>query len=42
MPLYFLVCRSHCTTAKFTAMVSCSGELAVHSCSLLCVAKLGS
>jgi len=23
-------------------LVSCSGELAVHSCSLVCVAKLGS
>jgi len=41
MPLYFPVWRSPCTTAKFTVLVSCSGELAIHSCSLLCVAKLG-
>jgi len=31
MPLYFPVRHSHCTTAKFTVLVSCSGELAVHS-----------
>jgi len=42
MPLYFPAWHSHCTIAKFTFLVSCSGELAVHSCSLLCVAKLGS
>jgi len=40
--LYFSVWHSHCTTDKFTVLVSSSGELAVHSCSLLCVAKLGS
>ena len=42
MPLHFPVWHSHCTTPKFTVLVSCSGEIAVHSCSLLCVAKLGS
>ena len=31
MPLYFPVRHSHCTKAKFTVLVSCSGELAVHS-----------
>jgi len=41
IPLYFPVWHSHCTTVKFTVLVSCSGELAVHSCSLLCVANLG-
>ena len=41
MPLYFSVWHSLCTTAKFTVLVSCSGELAVHSCSLLCMANLG-
>ena len=40
------VWHSHCTRARFTVLVSCSGELAVHSCPLLClqgqVAKIAS
>jgi len=42
MTLCFPVWHSHCTTARFTVQVSCNGELAVHSCSLLCVARLRS
>jgi len=37
---------THCTRARFTVVVSCSDELAVHSCPLIClqgqVAKLAS
>jgi len=29
--------HSHGTRARFTVLVSCSGELAVHSCPLLCL-----
>jgi len=46
MTIYVPVCHSHCTRARFTVLVSCSGEQAVHSCPLLClqgqVAKLTS
>jgi len=42
MPLYLPVWNSHCTTARFTVLVSCSSELAVHSCPRLCVTKLRS
>jgi len=42
MPLCFPVWHSNCTAARFTMLVPCSCELAVHSCRLLCVAKLGS
>jgi len=37
MALYFPVWHSHCTTARFTVLLPCSGELTVHSYSLLCV-----
>jgi len=44
MTVYLLVWYSHYTRARFTVRVCCSGELAVHSCPLLClqgkVAKL--
>jgi len=33
--VYFPVWPSHCTRARFTVLVSCSDELAVHSCSLI-------
>jgi len=46
MTAFFPVWNSHCTRVRFTAIVSCSDELAVHSCPLLClqrwVAKLAS
>jgi len=46
MTVYLAVWHSHCIRARFTLLVSCSGELAVHSCLLLClqgqVAKLAS
>jgi len=35
--VYLPVRHSHCTRARFTVLVSCSAELAVHSCPLLCV-----
>jgi len=34
------VWNSHCTRVRFTDIVSCSGELAVHSCPLLCLQRL--
>jgi len=37
MTVYQPVRHSHCTRAGFTVLVSCSGKLAVHSCSLLCL-----
>jgi len=42
MPVYLPVWHSHCLRTRFTFLVSCSSELAVHSCPLLCVAKFGS
>ena len=41
MPVYLPVWHSHCLRTRFTVLVSCSSELAVHSCPLLCVAKFG-
>jgi len=39
------VWHSHCTRNRFTVLVSCSDELTVHSCPLIClkrqVVKLG-
>ena len=34
MAVYLVVWHSHCTRARFTVLVSCSGEFAVHSCPL--------
>jgi len=46
MAVLFAACHSHCTRTRFTVLVSCSHELAVHSCPLLGlqsqVAKLAS
>jgi len=46
MTVYLPVWHSHCTRSRFRVMVSCSGKLAVHSCTLLYlqrrVAKLAS
>jgi len=33
------VWNSHCTRVRFTVVVSCSDELAVHSCPLLCLQR---
>jgi len=33
------VWNSHCTWVRFTVAVSCSDELAVHSCPLLCLQR---
>jgi len=33
----FPVWHTHCTRARFTVRVSCSGELAVYSCSHICL-----
>jgi len=33
------VWNSHCTRVRFTVLVSCSEELAVHSCPLLCLQR---
>jgi len=35
MAVYLPVRHPHCTRARFTILVSCSDELAVHSCPLL-------
>jgi len=35
MTVYLPEWHSHCTRARFTAVVSCSDDLAVHSCPLL-------
>jgi len=32
--VYWPVRQSHCTRARFTVLVSCSKELAVHLCSI--------
>jgi len=37
MTVHLPVWHSHCTRARFTVLVSCSAELAVHSCPLLCL-----
>jgi len=41
MPLCLLVWHSHCTTVRFMVLVSCSSEVAIRFCPLLCLAKLG-
>jgi len=33
--------HAHCTWARFTVLVSGSGELATHSCPLLCLQSAG-
>ena len=39
MTVFLPAWNSHCTRVKFTIIVSCSDELAVHSCSLLCLQR---
>ena len=41
MTVYLPVWHWHCTRARFTVLVSCSDEFAVHSCPLLCLQKQG-
>ena len=36
---FFPAWNSHCTRVRFTVIVLCSDELAVHSCPLLCLQK---
>jgi len=36
---FFPAWNSHCTRVRFTVTVSCSHELAVHSCPLLCLQR---
>jgi len=46
MTVHLPVWHSHCTWVRFTVLVSCSDQLAIHSCPLIClqrqVAKLAS
>ena len=37
MTVYLPVWHSHCTRARFTVVMSYSGELVVHSCQFLCL-----
>jgi len=39
MTVFLLVWNSHCTRVRFTVTVSCSDELAVHSCLFLCLQR---
>ena len=39
MTVLLPVWNSHCTRVRFTVVVSCSDELAVHSCPLLCLQR---
>jgi len=39
MTVYLPVWHSHCTSVRFTVLVSCSDEFAVHSCSLFCLER---
>ena len=39
MTVFLPVWNSHCTRVRFTIIVSCSDELAVHSCPLLCLQR---
>jgi len=39
MTVYVLLWCSYYTRARFTVLVSCSGELAIHSCPLLCLQR---
>jgi len=41
MTIYLPVSHSRCTLARLTILVSCSDELAVHSCQLLCLQRQG-
>jgi len=36
---FLRVWNTHCTRVRFTVVVSCSDELAVHSCPLLCLQR---
>jgi len=40
MTVFLPVRNSHYTSVRFTDIVSCSDELAVHSCTLLCMQRL--
>jgi len=37
--VYLLEWHLHCTSARFIVLVSCSDELEVHSCPLLCLQR---
>jgi len=39
MTVYLPAMYPYCTRARFTALMSCSDELAVHSCPLLCLRR---
>jgi len=39
MTVFLPVWNSHCTRVRFTVIVWCSDELAIHSCPLLCLQK---
>jgi len=39
MAVYLAVWNSHCTRVRFTVIVSCSDELAVHTCPFLCLRR---
>ena len=39
MTVYLPVWHSHCTRPRFTVTMSCSDEIAVHSCPLLCAQR---
>jgi len=39
MTVFLPVWNSHCTRVRFTVIVSCSDELAIHSCPLLCLQR---
>ena len=39
MTVFLLVWNSHCTRDRFTVVVLCSDELAVHSCPFLCLQR---
>jgi len=39
MTVFLPVWNSHCTRVRFTVIVSCSDEFAVHSCPLLCLQR---
>jgi len=39
MTVVLLVWNSHCTRVRFTVILSCSDEFAVHSCPLLCLKR---
>jgi len=39
MTVHFPVWYSHCTRARFTVLASCSDELTVRSCPLICLPR---